>query len=81
MASQLRNLPDNNLSYFSEGNQNFNDYVEALSWAQDYAFYNRVEMMGLVTRAIKPFLAPFQATQEAINCHHNYVNKEHHFEC
>ncbi len=79
MENHLRNLPDRDLSYFSEGNENFNDYIDAVNWAQQYAFYNRVEMMGLVTRAIAPFLPPLKATKEAINCHHNYVNKEQHF--
>jgi tRNA-splicing ligase RtcB len=78
MQRHMHNLPDRDLSYFSEGNQNFDDYFEAINWAQEYASYNRQEMMGLVTRAIAPFLPKFQATKEAINCHHNYVQKEEH---
>ena len=79
MQGHLHNLPDTNLAYFEEGNTNFNDYLEAVEWAQQYAFLNRQEMMGLVTRAIAPLLPAFQVTREAINCHHNYVNREHHF--
>ncbi|MDH5629139.1 MAG: RtcB family protein [Gammaproteobacteria bacterium] len=79
MQGHLHNLPDTNLAYFEEGNANFNDYLEAVEWAQQYAFLNRQEMMGLVTRAIAPLLPAFQVTREAINCHHNYVNREHHF--
>ncbi|PHS16860.1 MAG: RNA-splicing ligase RtcB [Kangiella sp.] len=79
MQGHMQNLPDRDLSYFSEGCENFDDYMFAVDWAQRYAFYNRQEMMELVVRAIKPFLPPFQLTKEAINCHHNYVNKEHHF--
>ncbi len=33
---QLR-LPDRDLAYFSEGSTLFDDYVEAVEWAQDYA--------------------------------------------
>jgi tRNA-splicing ligase RtcB (3'-phosphate/5'-hydroxy nucleic acid ligase) len=79
MQGHMMNLPDRDLSYFSEGCDNFDDYIEAVSWAQQYAFYNRQEMMGLVLRAIAPLLPNFQATKEAINCHHNYINKENHF--
>src|SRR5467141_1773012 len=31
-------LPDRDLGWFSEGSKLFDDYVEALGWAQDYAF-------------------------------------------
>ena len=57
----------------------FDDYVEAVSWTQEYARINREEMMGLVIRAIQPLLPKFQLTNRAINCHHNYVQKESHF--
>ncbi len=29
------NLPDEDLAYFPEGTDHFNDYVEAVGWAQD----------------------------------------------
>ena len=73
------NLPDQDLAYFSEGSENFDDYVEAVGWAQDYAWLNRREMLRLVVEAIKPILPPFKLTSEAINCHHNYVAREEHY--
>ncbi|GAB3265186.1 RtcB family protein [Chitinimonas naiadis] len=73
------NLPDKDLSYFSEGSILFDDYVEALDWAQDYAYANRREMMRLVVEALRPHLPSFTLTDEAINCHHNYVERETHF--
>jgi len=79
MQGHMHNLPDRDLSYFSEGCDNFDDYMDAVDWAQNYAFFNRQEMMELVVRAIKPFLPAFQLTKEAINCHHNYVQKELHY--
>ncbi|MCW8876104.1 MAG: RtcB family protein [Kangiellaceae bacterium] len=79
MQGHMHNLPDRDLSYFSEGCENFDDYIEAVEWAQDYAYYNRKEMMEMVLRAIKPFLPTFQLSKEAINCHHNYVQKEMHY--
>src|SRR5712671_2528079 len=73
------NLPDKDLSYFSEGAELFDDYVEAVDWAQDYALLNRSMMMKLVIDAIAPHLPPFKIDGEAINCHHNYVAIEQHF--
>lgn len=73
------NLPDRDLAYFSEGSDLFDDYVEAVDWAQDYALLNRSMMMKLVLDALAPHLPPFKIDGEAINCHHNYVAVEHHF--
>ncbi|MFL6844459.1 MAG: RtcB family protein [Allosphingosinicella sp.] len=74
------NLPDQNLAYFPEGTDHFDDYVEAVGWAQDFAALNRRMMMTNVVRAIRTVIAkPFEAELEAINCHHNYVQREHHF--
>lgn len=72
-------LPDKDLAYFQEGAEHFDDYVEAVHWAQDYAYTNRREMMRLVLEAIRGVLPPFTVTREAINCHHNYVAIESHF--
>lgn len=79
MGNLLGHLPDKDLAYFEEGSKHFDDYIEAVGWAQDYAMINRREMMRLVLQAIQPLLPPFKATREAINCHHNYVEKENHF--
>ncbi len=74
------NLPDEDLAYFPEGTEHFDDYVEAVGWAQDYAALNRRMMMTNVIRAIRSVISkPFEAELEAINCHHNYVSREHHF--
>ena len=73
------NLPDRDLAYFNQGTRHFNDYIEAVSWAQDYATVNRREMMKLVLAVLKKRLPVFKITKEAINCHHNYVSEEHHF--
>ncbi|RYY74061.1 MAG: RtcB family protein [Gammaproteobacteria bacterium] len=79
MGKHIHNLPDKDLAYFTEGSENFADYVTAVNWAQEYARLNRDEMMGLILQAIAPFLPKFQADRHAINCHHNYVSREHHF--
>ncbi len=79
MGNQLGHLPDKDLAYFTDGAQHFDDYVEAVNWAQDYATINRREMMRLVVKSLQAELPPFIATKEAINCHHNYVQKETHY--
>ncbi|KQN40909.1 Fis family transcriptional regulator [Sphingomonas sp. Leaf407] len=74
------NLPDEDLAYFPEGTDHFDDYVEAVGWAQDYAALNRRMMMTNVIAALRGVIAkPFEAALEAVNCHHNYVTRENHF--
>jgi tRNA-splicing ligase RtcB len=72
-------VPDRDLAYFQEGAQHFDDYVEAVGWAQDYARANRAEMMDLVLDALRRHLPSFEVTREAVNCHHNYVERERHY--
>ncbi len=73
-------LPDRDLAYLVEGTEYFNDYVEAVGWAQDFALANRSVMMRNVVAAVKKALGrDFDAELEAVNCHHNYVEKENHF--
>lgn len=73
-------LPDSDLAYLPEGSQHFDDYMKAVDWAQRYAFQNRAAMMSAVLVALARHIEkPFEVTQEAINCHHNYVTKENHF--
>ncbi len=79
MQRLQRNLPDRDLAYFDEGTENFDDYVFAVHWAQDYAMWNRREMMRMTVEALKGVLPDFNVTKEAINCHHNYVAVENHF--
>jgi len=79
MGQHLGALPDRDLAYFSDGAHHFGDYLEAVEWAQDYAMANRREMMHLVLEALRKKLPTFGITNEAINCHHNYVAYEHHF--
>ncbi|MEP6863121.1 MAG: RtcB family protein [Deltaproteobacteria bacterium] len=79
MKHHVRNLPDQDLAYLREGTSHFDDYVEAVGWAQRYALTNRELMMDAVLAAAKKELPPFELGEHAVNCHHNYVQKEHHF--
>lgn len=71
-------LPDKDLAFFMEGEPLFDDYVEAVTWAQDYARHNREAMMARVLAEMRHRLPKFQLEKLAVNCHHNYVQKETH---
>ena len=80
MEQYFIHLPDGDLAYLPEDTDDFNDYIEAVGWAQNYALENRRVMMEAVIAAIRRHLpVDFTITQEAINCHHNYVERENHF--
>jgi tRNA-splicing ligase RtcB len=72
-------LPDQDLAWLTERTPIFDDYIDALSWAQDYAALNRRMMLSAVQRAIEPLLPPFQIDGDVVNCHHNYAVRENHF--
>lgn len=79
MRKHFINLPDKDLAYLVEGTEWFDDYIEAMTWAQDYAWQNRQAMMATVLRILHDELPPFQLGEIAANCHHNYTTREHHF--
>ena len=71
-------VPDKDLAFFMQGEPLFDDYVEAVSWAQDYARENREAMMARVLHEMRHRLPKFQLEKMAVNCHHNYVQQETH---
>ncbi len=74
------NPPDRDLAYLPEGTGHFHDYVEAVGWAQHFARLNRELMMQATIGAARQVIAkPFDADLMAVNCHHNYVQKERHY--
>jgi tRNA-splicing ligase RtcB len=79
MARHAANLPDADLAYLSEGTEHFDDYIEALTWAQDYAAENRRAMMETVVRVLRRHLPRFKLGEIAVDCHHNYAARESHF--
>ena len=48
MEQYFIHLPDSDLAYLPEETDDFNDYIEAVGWAQNYAFENRKLMMERV---------------------------------
>lgn len=80
MERHFIQLPDRDLAYLVEGSELFDDYVEAVSWAQDYARLNRDLMMTAALQALRQAVPkPLTCDCKAVNCHHNYVNRERHF--
>ena len=77
-AAGLR-LPDRDLAWLGEGTQSFKDYVEAVGWAQDYARSNREVMMAGVLDVLRMTWPELRTLDVAVNCHHNYVEREEHF--
>jgi len=75
-------LPDPDLAYLVEGRPEFDEYIEAMIWAQVYAFENRQAMMdavvGVVCTALEASVEQLLGDNEPVNCHHNYTTKEHH---
>lgn len=80
METYFITLPDRDLAYLPDGTPEFRDYIQAIGWAQDYAKENRRVMLEAVIAAMRRHVAkPFILEDEAINCHHNYMEIENHF--
>ena len=78
-------LPDEDLAYLVEGSEEFDNYQRDLHWAQKFALLNREEMMDNVLKDISYVLYGENGHQkefevERINCHHNFTQKENHFD-
>ena len=72
-------LADKSLAWLDEGTPEFNAYIEAMQWAQDYARLNRDTMMNLVKSTFLTIFPHMQIVGEVVNCHHNFTSLEEHF--
>lgn len=78
-------LPHRDLAYLPEGTPHFHEYVEAVTWAQDYARINRELMMEAAIKALQGLGRPWTWTtgydhpQTVVSCHHNYIARENHY--
>jgi len=77
-ATRWIDLPDKDLAYLVEGDREFWSYMEALRWAQRFAYLNREEMMHRVIECFSAWAGAIESVEE-INCHHNYTVREQHF--
>jgi tRNA-splicing ligase RtcB len=72
-------LPDVDLAYLPQDIKEFDEYIEAVQWAQRFALINREIMMENALNALRKFFPDLVTTEEAVNCHHNYVEMENHY--
>lgn len=78
--------PNKDLAYLPVGTPEFDAYWNDLKWAQQYAAYNRIDIMNAVKREVMYHVgkmdmlgATFLEFPEYVTCHHNFVNLENHF--
>ena len=82
MSKMFIELTDLNLAYLVQDTDQYNMYLSALKWCQDYAYKNRQEMMNRVLKQLSIHCnnkEPVRCEME-INCHHNYAEMEHHYQ-
>ncbi len=81
LKTSSENIPDLDLAYLKEDTKEFDSYIRALSWCQEYAFENRKEMMARVLKDLSFAINNKEPVKKLIevNCHHNYAAKEVHF--
>lgn len=72
-------LPNPDLAYLVQGTREFTQYIGEMTWAQQYAYANREEMMRRVVDAFAEWIGQRVEVQQEVNCHHNYTTPEHHF--
>jgi tRNA-splicing ligase RtcB len=86
MRERLEQLPDPDLAFFTEEMPEFKAYIGDLLWAQQYARFNRNEM---VLRIVKDL--SYHVYKDArllteidslfrVDCHHNFCQIENHFD-
>ncbi|SDT11406.1 RtcB family protein [Microlunatus soli] len=69
-------LPDPDLAYLVQGTAEFDAYLDALDWAQQFAYLNREEMMDRVIDAVEAATGEPVERRQTVNCHHNYTARE-----
>lgn len=70
-------LPDRDLAYLPKGTETFDDYIEALHFAQSYAWENRLLMMEAASITVSKYAAARTSRVGTIHCHHNYMAEEY----
>ncbi|MFE2757509.1 RtcB family protein [Actinosynnema sp. NPDC059335] len=78
-ARRWIDLPDPDLAYLVEGEDEFWRYIREMRWAQEFAWLNREEMMDRVVSCVAEWTGHDVERREVVNCHHNYTERETHF--
>ena len=77
-------LKDRDLAFLVEHQAELDRYITDLLWAQEFALLNREEMMDRVMTELSYLFYQEDGHQkdielERINCHHNFTQRENHF--
>jgi tRNA-splicing ligase RtcB (3'-phosphate/5'-hydroxy nucleic acid ligase) len=72
-------LPDPELAYLPQGIPEFSDYLDAVQFAQRFAFANRQIMLDAVIKTVQDVVGQPLTLGQTINCHHNYIAWENHY--
>jgi len=72
-------LPNKDLAFLERGTSLFDDYLEAATWAQDFALANRSIMVANINLVLDRLFGNLDFGGCCFDCHHNYVAKETHF--
>lgn len=81
MEKWFISLPDSDLAYIPHHSEHFSAYIACVSWAQDFAKINRAVMLEEIIKVLTSYFPDFELLEEAVNCHHNYISIENHFNC
>ena len=65
------------MGWLDEGTPEFDDYVQAMTWAQAYAQTNREVLLGLLMQVLSERVGrKVGLIDQVVQCHHNYVVRE-----
>ena len=82
MKAYFIELEDPDLAYLVQGTPQFDAYIAAMLWAQDYARLNREAMMDAVLHELWGWVnrdgSDLGHEVRRTNCHHNFTQREHH---
>lgn len=71
-------LVDSDLAYLPNGTKEFEGYLKAVTWCQNYAKFNREMILRDVLSVVEDEVGSFECS-EVVSCHHNYIALENHF--
>lgn len=77
MKKMFISLPDPDLAYLVEETREYDEYMNDMMWAQEFARLNRKAMLRSILAEMSGMFA--FTTEAPIDCHHNYVSREHHY--
>lgn len=67
-------IENRDLAYFYPNTEELDNYVKDMMWAQDYAYYQRMNMVEALLEAVRKGVPDreFIEVEQTISCHHNY---------